>query len=247
MVRLSELTTEDAAAAWRAARLAIVPVGATEQHGPHLSVATDLRIAEELARRLADALGPAAVLCPSLPYGLSEHHERFPGTVTLTPATFVALTFDVVASLAAAGFERIVFMNGHGGNLDALRLVVRRARSELGVRAAAMMWIQLAREACAAEAAGPVWGHACEVETSIAMAIAPDVVRADRIRPPVVRTDVEPLSAPWTARVDVAHRYDELAADGVLGDPTRATTAAGERIVATVLDRAVAFARAFVV
>ncbi len=245
VVRLTDLTTEDARTAWTAARVAILPVGAIEQHGPHLSVATDARIAEEFAARLADELGSVAVLCPLVPYGLSEHHERFAGTVTLTPATYVAVMFDLMASLSAQGFAKVIIVNGHGGNIEALTLVARRARSEIGVMVASMMWAKLAADVCAQEATGLAYGHACELETSLALAIAPDVVRTDRIRPPEPRPEVEPLSAPPRAVVDVAVRFDELTTDGVYGDPTKASRELGERILATALGRAVEFADRF--
>lgn len=243
-IRLAELTTEDAAVAQRRAALAILPVGAVEQHGPHLSVMTDARIAEEFAARLAGLLGESALLCPLLPYGLSEHHERFAGTVTLTPTTYMAVLLDLVASLAKQGFDRVIVVNGHGGNVDALTLVARRARSEQGVLVASMMWAKLAREVCAA-AAGDAYGHACELETSLAMALAPDLVRPDRIRTPAPRPPADPLAAPPRSYVDVAVRFDELTTDGVYGDPTRASLELGERILAAALERAAAFARRF--
>lgn len=243
-VRLAELTTDDASAAQQAAEVAILPVGAVEQHGPHLAVLTDARIAESFAARLAGELGADALLCPLQPYGLSEHHERFAGTLTLTPPTFVTVMLDLVASLKAQGFTKVVIVNGHGGNIDALSLVARRARSELGVLVASMMWAKLARDVCAAEASGPAYGHACELETSLAMVLAPEVVRPDRIRAPAERPQVDPLSAP-RGYVDIAIRFDELATDGVYGDPTNASRELGEQILTVALDRAVTFTRRF--
>lgn len=245
VVRLTDLTTEEALAARAAAALAILPVGAIEQHGPHLSVATDARIAEEFATRLADALGARAMLCPLVPYGLSEHHERFAGTLTLTPTTYLAMLHDLLASLATQGFHKVIIVNGHGGNIDALKLVARRARSELGVMVASMMWARLAQDVCEHEATGPSYGHACELETSLAMVLAPDVVRSERIKSPEPRPEVEPLSVPPAALVDVAVRFDELTPDGVYGDPTQASDELGEHILATALERAVRFAHQF--
>lgn len=243
---LASLTTEQAQAALARAQVAILPVGATEQHGPHLSVSTDARIAEEFATRLSAALGDEALLCPLVPYGLSEHHEGFAGTVTLTPPGFVQLMLDLVASLHRQGVPRVIVMNGHGGNIDALNLVSRRARAELGVAVASMMWARLARDVCAGAATGAAYGHACELETSVAMVLAPDCVRPDRIRPARPRPATDPLSAPPSAYVDVAVRFDELTTDGVYGDPTAASRELGERIVSVALERATAFARRFI-
>lgn len=243
--RLVDMTTVDADVAVREARLAILPVGAIEQHGPHLALQTDARIAEAFASRLAAELGPVALLCPLVPYGISEHHARFAGTITVSPTTYMALLLDLVASLASQGLDRVVIVNGHGGNIEALSLVARQARSQMGVRVASMMWAKLAGDVCAEAASGSAYGHACETETSLAMALAPELVRTDRIAPPAPRPQLEPHSAPPRALVDVAVRFDELTTDGVYGDPTHASLELGERILSTALRRATEFCREF--
>ncbi|CAN0334309.1 unnamed protein product [Ectocarpus fasciculatus] len=93
----------------------IVPVGATEQHGPNGLIGTDHMTAEAVARGVCEVTG--AILAPTINYGMSHHHESFPGTVTLRPATFVAVVRDVAASLSGAGFTHVLFVNGHGGNV----------------------------------------------------------------------------------------------------------------------------------
>lgn len=245
-IRLADLTSEDARTAQERARVAILPVGATEQHGPHLTVATDGRIAEAFAERLGSELGEEALVCPLLPYGLSEHHAGFPGTLTLTPATFLAVVGDLVASLGSQGFQRVVIVNGHGGNLEALSLVARQARSEHGILVASMMWAKLARDVCATEAATDAYGHACELETSLAMALAPELVLQDRIAEPSPRPEIEPISAPPAPYVDVAVRFDEITRDGIYGEPQHASVELGEKILHVALERAVVFTRAFI-
>src|SRR5690625_1162128 len=118
IVPLASLTTEEAEAALARAKVAILPLGAIEQHGPHLDLSTDISIATELARRICTELGDDAILLPPMPYGLSEHHTAFAGTVTLRPSTFIQLILEVVESLAAQGMRRTVIVNGHGGNID---------------------------------------------------------------------------------------------------------------------------------
>lgn len=244
-VRLADLTSEEVQAARGRARVAILPVGATEQHGPHLAVATDARIAEAFAERLGDELGSDALVCPPVPYGLSEHHAAFPGTLTLTPSTFIAVMSDLVKSLSSQGFERIVIVNGHGGNMEALSLVSRQVRYEDGIQVASIMWAKLARDVCAAEAVGTAYGHACELETSLAMALAPELVRKERIVAPDPMPQIEPLSAPPAPFVDVAVRFDEITHDGVYGNPQHANVELGQRILQVALERAVAFTRSF--
>ncbi|MGH3306554.1 MAG: creatininase family protein, partial [Nocardioides sp.] len=87
------------------------------------TVDTDLAVDEAFAQRLDAELGDDALLCPSLPYGLSEHHLAFPGTITLRPDTFIGVLLDLVESLAHWDLRRVLVVNGHGGNIDALRLV----------------------------------------------------------------------------------------------------------------------------
>lgn len=108
------------------------------------------------------------------------------------------------------------------------------------------MRAKLARDVCAEEAVGAAYGHARELETSLAMVLAPELVRKERISAPATRPDVEPLSAPPAPFVDVAVRFDELTRDGVYGDPRSASVEVGQRILKVALERAVSFARSFV-
>lgn len=240
---LSRMTTADAAQALTKARLALVAVGSCEQHGPHLSLDTDTSVAEAIATKLADRLGDIAVLCPTIGYGLSEHHLAFPGTLTLRPATFLALFADLFESLEHNRIRRVLIVNGHGGNIDALRLAARSARRDRGMLVASIMWATLAGDLAAEMAGDGSYGHACEVETSVAMALVPDRVRVDRIGDPGARFSVDPLTDPPKATVDEPVWLDQWTADGALGDPRRAGVEAGGRIVEAVLNRAEAFAR----
>ena len=116
MHELQLMTWRDAKAAFATARVAIVPVGSTEQHGPHLTLDTDSAIAEAFARKIGEALGDAAILCPTINLGMSEHHLAFAGTLTLRAPTLLGLIADVVESLAHHGLRRVLLVNGHGGN-----------------------------------------------------------------------------------------------------------------------------------
>lgn len=242
---LAELTWEEAAAAFERARLALLPVGSLEQHGPHLALDTDLAVAEALARRLEQDLGEPALLCPAVHYGLSEHHLPFPGTITLRPDTLAGLVLDVIESLAHWGIRRVLVVNGHGGNIDALRLVSRRARRDHGSLVAAVMWARLADDEISSRVTSAVYGHACEVETSVAMVLAPDRVRPERIAAPGDRRSADPLTDPPRARVDQAVWMDEWTSDGALGDPRLASDDFGRAVVDTAHRRALEFARRF--
>lgn len=243
MNELARMTTEEAAAALSAARLAILPVGSLEQHGPHLTLDTDAAVAESIARHLGAELGSLAVLCPTVGYGLSEHHLSFPGTISLRPATFLSLIGDILESLAHHGLRRVLIVNGHGGNVDALRLAGRAARRDRSMLVASLMWATVAADASAEAAGSPAYGHACEVETSVALALLPDRVRADRLGPPAPRHSVDELTDPPRPTVDEAVWLEQWSDDGALGDPRLATEEAGEEIVEVVVERALAFAR----
>lgn len=245
MPELARLTWPEAGDALRRARLALLPVGSCEQHGPHLSLDTDLAVAEALARRLAADLGDDAVLCPPIPYGLSEHHLGFPGTLTLRPATFVGLVVEVAESLARWGLRRVLVVNGHGGNIDALRLAARTARRDHRVLVAAVMWAQLAADEIARRVTSPTYGHACEVETSVAMVLAPGSVRPDRIGEPARRSPPDPLTLPQRSLVDRPVWLHEWTEDGALGDPRLAGEELGRAVVEAAYERALRFARAF--
>jgi creatinine amidohydrolase len=240
---LARLTWEQAREALARARLALVPIGSCEQHGPHMTLDSDLAIADGFARRLAAELGDDAVLCPAVPYGLSEHHLAFAGTLTLRAGTLLALVRDLVESLARWDVRRVLLVNGHGGNIDALRLAAREAARDGRAPVAAVMWAVLAADVIASRAAGPRYGHACEIETSVALALAPQAVRAERIMAPAPAPAGRPLAEPQEPRFDVPVPFEAWTRDGALGDPRLATRELGEEIVAVALERAVALAR----
>lgn len=240
---LARLTWYEARDALARAGLAVVPIGSCEQHGPHMTLDSDLAIADGFARRLAAELGDDAVLCPAVPYGLSEHHLAFAGTLTLRAGTLLALVRDVVESLAHWDVHRVLLVNGHGGNTDALRLAAREAARDGRALVGAVMWAVLAADAIAERAAGPRYGHACEIETSVALALAPQAVRAERFGTPAPPPAAEPLAEPQGALFDVPLSFEAWTTDGALGDPSLATRELGEEIVAVALERAVALAR----
>lgn len=245
MNRLAEMTWRQAESALSTAQLAILPTGSIEQHGPHMALETDIAVGEALAVRIADDLGDLAVLCPRIDYGLSEHHMHFPGTITLRPETFTSLLMDVVSSLAHWGIRRVLVVNGHGGNIDALRLVSRRARGELGCLVASLMWAQIGSDEITDRVVSESYGHACEVETSVALVLAPEVVHVDKIEAPKGRLSVDPLTDPPRPRVDQTVLMHQWTEDGALGDPRRYDVEDGKAIVEVVTGRAVEFARRF--
>jgi creatinine amidohydrolase len=245
MPELARLTWPDAEEAIAEAELAVVALGSCEQHGPHLTLETDTVIAQGFAERLAADLGSVAVLCPPLPYGLSEHHMSFAGTLTLRAETLLGFLADLVESLARWDLRRLLVVNGHGGNIDAIRLAARAARRDHGALVAGLMWAQLAADEIAQRATSELYGHACEVETSVAMVLTPDSLHADRIVEPQPARPRDALTDPPSPRVDRPTWFEELTENGALGDPRLATIELGEAVVETAHVRALEFAKRF--
>ncbi|MFV2063134.1 MAG: creatininase family protein [Chloroflexota bacterium] len=245
MNELAEMTWSDAKEAFARASLAVLTTGSIEQHGPHMALETDTAIAWSLARRLTDELGSGAILLPRLDYGLSEHHLHFPGTLTLRPDTYQRMVLDIIESLAHWGMRRVLIMNGHGGNIDALRLVSRTALRDHHALVASVMWARIGGDEIASRVHSESYGHACESETSVAMAVAPHVVRAERISAPGPRRSADPMTDPPSPIVDQTVMLHEWSEDGALGDPRLANEADGRAITDVVAERTLEFARRF--
>ncbi|MGA5541158.1 mycofactocin biosynthesis peptidyl-dipeptidase MftE [Mycobacterium sp. NPDC051198] len=199
----------------------IVPVGSTEQHGPHLPLDTDTRIAAAVSHALLEHLDDASsgdwVVAPPVHYGASGEHEGFPGTVSIGTAALRSLLLEYGRS-ALSWASRLVFVNGHGGNVEALAAAVALLRQE----SRDVGWVP-----CIAAGAD---AHAGHTETSVLLHISPGDVWADSLAP----GNTAPL-----AELMPAMRSGGIAAVsevGVLGDPTTATAAEGERIFAEMVN-----------
>jgi creatinine amidohydrolase len=169
---LSSMTWWEAEERFGQTRLAIVPVGSVEQHGLHLGVGADWIQAWEIARRVGERTG--VLVLPVMPYGVSGHHKEFPGVITLEPETLQRVVYEVLASLNRYGVERVVFMNGHGGNLGAITGAAKGARDDFDMLCAIVQWWDVLRSR-------PVFGHPAEehagyAETALMLASRPEAV-----------------------------------------------------------------------
>jgi creatinine amidohydrolase len=165
--------------------LAVLPVGATEQHGPHLPVGTDSFTVEYLARTASAEAARAipVVVAPTLQFGSSHHHIPFGGTMSLSTETYYRVIFELTESLILGGFKRLFILNGHGGNNELIQLAARDLALKHPVQVAAAAYWTIAWDDLVKEKAhehGLLPGHAGVFETSQIMALRPDLVREPR-------------------------------------------------------------------
>ena len=217
----SEQTFELASTRWPEVergprRLLVVPVGSLEQHGPHLPLDTDTRIAVAVARR-ACAGRTGVALGPPFGIGASGEHADFPGTLSIGTEALTACLIEL-GRHASLHWPAVLLVNGHGGNAAAVQAATARLRNE-------------GRTALAWHAGLPGGdAHAGRVETSIMLALAPEVVRLDAAE----RGDVRPIGQLMPALRERGVRA--VSGNGVLGDPAGASAAEGERLLARLVD-----------
>ena len=216
----------------------VIAFGATEQHGPHMPLATDALIGDHFARELAERLN--AFVAPTVRIGCSSHHLAFPGTLSIADETFHAIVADLVRSLAGAGFGRIVLVPTHGGNFAPLAAAVEKLTAEDRGRVVAitdlgilLRVVELAHEefGVSPEAGGL---HAGEWETSMLAAIEPDLVRMDRAEAGYVG-ELEPAIAKM-----FESGVKAISENGAVGDPTGASAEHGRSYWEAVIELALA-------
>ncbi|MBM4437247.1 MAG: creatininase family protein [Actinobacteria bacterium] len=226
-------------AAWRdQIELVLIPLGSTEQHGPNLGLGMDHLAAEAFCQRASARLHPRLLVAPAIPFGISGHHMKFPGTVTIRPETFLAVLEDLIASLRHHGFRRFLFVNGHGGNEGLIAAAVRDFGFRLDIDFIAGLGFYNLGDAKLRDSfkGAAMTGHACEIETSLALALRPDVARreslaAGRLDPEFVawREGLVQNSLDWPVTIDALTR------NGALGDARTASPEAGEAMVESAL------------
>ena len=234
-ILLAEMTSAQVRAELgRGRSTVVVPFGAVDQHGPHLPLDTDAVLADRLGPLLAERLD--ALCAPTMRIGCSQHHLAFAGTLSLRPQTLQMIVHDLIDSLARHGFRRVVLLATHGGNEPPLQEAGAASRRE-GVRVAVPS-LRVAVHAVLAVARargvppGVAGGHAGELETSLMLALAPDLVRTAAMTEPGYTGPLDDAAA----KVLFEDGVGALAANGVLGDPRGASSDAGHAYVTAFLD-----------
>ena len=211
----------------------ILPVAALEQHGPHLPVMVDSRLVEEVSKRTASLgrdKGIPIITLPVVWHGLSEHHMPFGGTVTLTSNTFFLIVRDLIKSISRHGFSKFLILNGHGGNITAAEVCAQDISMELSLPiVAATYWLEAAdRFAKILETQTNVM-HACEAETSMMMALEPNLV-VDSL----LNEAKGPMKLDFLNAGKGSYRWRSLThvtSNGVIGDPSQSSSAKGEQLL----------------
>jgi creatinine amidohydrolase len=213
--------------------IVIQPIASLEQHGPHLPVEVDSMLGETVAIRAAHKVaerGQLALVLPVLWTGLSEHHMSFGGTITLDFSAFASLVEGVCRSVLRHGFARIVLLNAHGGNENALRTITDELTPKLGVPIVQFTYWYAAAAAIAKilDTQGALM-HACEAETSMMMAVRPELVAMDRVG--LAKANSTPDVADVVG--GGVYRWRTIgsrSSSGVIGNPEAASAEKGERL-----------------
>ncbi len=226
------------AAAQQPGSTVVLPVGAFEQHGPHLPMGTDLLFAEAVLNRVLDRLPSELPLwcLPAVAFGFSPEHLGFPGTVSLSAEALLAQLQGIAAALSEAGFRRLVLFNGHGGQIALLQVAARQLQQQFPSLAVFPWFLWSGPAGVLEQIPEPERSqglHAGRLETSLMLALHPELVgelpAADAMASPPAGLSLE-------GAVPTAWRTRSLSNSGVVGDPAGASAAEGERLLQGLVD-----------
>lgn len=234
----NECTREEIRSLNKEKSIVVLPLASIEQHGAHLPVGTDTIILESLIKKMqkeADFGENNVVYLPLLAYGKSNEHMGFPGTITYSAQTYYCVLQDIVKSVAASGFEKVVLFNSHGGNTDMLNLISRDLRIELGIEVFVFDWwfTPFWNEGLKDLKESGKYGvfHACELETSLMLSCAPHTVHMElAVDEDPVETLKDNRYATLFGPVNVGWKTADVTKSGVIGAPTYATEEKGNKL-----------------
>jgi creatinine amidohydrolase len=249
-----ELTWPEVNEAVSARKVVLLPIGSTEQHGHHLPLDTDNFLARSVCVRTAQQAPTELLVMPTIPYGYNEHALDFPGTIHVHYDHFIEYCLDVCKSVAYAGFDRIVIIDGHGSNEHLCEFIARRATLETDALVATTIWVKLGIEAFEQVRESGVGGasHACELETSAYLYLDPSRVQMDKAVNHVggaaghpssrfVYSDISKGGGPMT----IVKWTSTATPTGVSGAAKLATAEKGEAVVEQAVSNLLAFVREF--
>mgnify|MGYP002624175440 CR=1 FL=1 len=217
----------------------ILPIAATEQHGPHLPLATDRMIGEHFCHVINEKMNEKVLIMPCIGITCSEHHMDFAGSLTLRHETFLLQVEDILHSVIAHGFKNLIILNSHGGNQGIGQVILEKTGwRNPKVNFAFATWWKIALEEIRSISTGPFGstGHAGEFETSLMLLIAPELVHKDQFKHGENQQTFD-----WAendmlqgASASFYQTMKQRTSNGVFGDPTLASVEKGKRITAAV-------------
>ena len=221
---LAELTWPEAEKRFKEVDVALLPVGALEQHGPHLPLDCDAFDAQFIAQRVAEGCkDPQPLVLPLIPYGVSYHHEDFSGTISIDPETLSQMVYDIGMSAVRHGITKLVIINGHGGNSPALHFAAQMINRDAHI----FTCVDTGESSDAdiyAMTDTPNDVHAGEIETSTTLATRPHLVKLDRAHRFVPKFSSRYLDFTTKRSVGWYAHTSKISPKGILGDPTKAST-----------------------
>jgi creatinine amidohydrolase len=247
--RYEEFTWPEIREAVAEQRVAVLPVGTIEQHGPHLPLSTDVLCATEIARKAVETMPREAVLLPSVFYAFNEHHLDFPGTIAVEGDTFIKYVTDIGKSLAYHGFQKILLVNGHGSNVPFLDICARNITNHSTAICAMIPWWNLVPKPLFTELRESAFpggmAHGCELETSVLLYLRSDLVQMQHAEPdfPPSRSEFFYWDLQSPSPVFFQEFFSRYSRTGTSGDPTKATQEKGRRFVEAVVENMVRLIR----
>jgi creatinine amidohydrolase len=248
-MQLANLSWPDVERAAIADKIVIAPLGAFEQHGPHLPFTTDTDIVTAIAAAVEHAMPGRVVLLPTLWLGHSTHHMRFPGTLDVRQMHYIAVIQDLCGSILSMGATKIFLLNGHGGNDIPVRTALREVKTGLAGREGvhvlyAAYWMLATasiREIRESELGGV--GHACEMETSLMLHLHPERVHMELARRdgPKHTSQYRKADMQYAKPVYAVNEFHEISESGVVGHPDLATAEKGRRFFDAIVRDVAAF------
>jgi creatinine amidohydrolase len=247
--RYARLTWPEVARLAGEDRVCLIPVATLEDHGHHLPIDADLRIVDEICRRAAEEIPDDVVLLPAVPHGYSPHHMDFPGPITIGWDTFTKYLVDVGTSLVHHGFRRILYLNGHGSNQNLVEMAARLVMVQRPEALAAAAFYLSSPDALRAidevrESDRGGIAHACELETSIYLALDPEAVDMDLAVDESSYPEGQHAWLDWSdGSLKIMPWWSSFSRTGVQGRPTLATAEKGKALLDAAVAECVAYVR----
>lgn len=233
---LTAMTWKEVEESLKTVQLAIIPIGAHEQHGPHMVESCDAVLAEKMALKLGKRMFPYAMVAPTINMGVSQHHLNFPGTISLQPTTLISILKDVISSLKHHGIGKFLLLNSHGGNQSTLNVASMMLTNELDVEIYYAKTTGSAKTAIKENVTSPLFGHSCEREVSEALYLAPEIVRLENLEIGDIQEEGRWKQLRPGKAIQGFYYYEEMTKNGNIGDATKASWEIGQQIVEEALD-----------